>query len=145
MTGEEIRCVPKLEMGKYGQVAVLLALAGALAACGGGGSVSAATSPTAGEVMRCVVKGGGKKWPLSPVEPKGSPQKVATAFAVGPEAGHIGIYLSQRPVFTHPLAEAYDEFGEYHAHLALGGRALILLDPQSPKADTELAFRCVEG
>ncbi|HEX8752881.1 MAG TPA: hypothetical protein VF731_05635 [Solirubrobacterales bacterium] len=122
---------------------LLLAL---LSACGGGsGSRPVGAVPSPSELMQCIKDGGGQRWPLNPLLPEGMPKHTRTVFTIGPKAGHIGYYLSQRPVFTHRVVQGFDKTEEYLATVVLKGKGLVILDPGIAAADRKLAFECIEG
>ncbi len=138
-------------------VGALVATAILLVACGGGSgtgasgvasestaaTIAAPATLTPASVMRCIVDNGGEPWPLSPNEPKGSPAKPQTTFAIGPERGHIGVYFSLQPAVARRMAKGFDEFGEYAATPVHGGRLLVITDPGIGKPDSDVIFGCV--
>jgi hypothetical protein len=127
-------------MGRWFTVA--LVLTGLLAGCSDDSRVPVLTSAS---VMRCVLDGGGEKWPLTPQMPKGAPTRFETVYTIGPDRGHIGILISRPHTFTERLAKEFDEIGEYRATPTREGRVLVLLDGEISKADRTVAFECVEG
>lgn len=109
-----------------------------LAGCGGSSEVTAAG------ITRCVLEGGGDRWTQVPLKPDGFPRHLRSSVTVGPNRGHITVYLSERPVFNQRLANGFDELGEYHATVVLSHRGLVLLDNDITKRDERLAFECAE-
>jgi hypothetical protein len=127
-------------------VVPLLALL-AIGGCGGGGeSAAAASVPTAKEVLRCTIAGGGHHGDQQPLTPKGFPPHVEAAMLQGPDYNHIGFYISRRPVFTPRIAQEFDELGEFQAEILHGGRVLMISSSKYTSRETkELAFSCLEG
>ncbi len=127
-------------------IALFLGTAMLLTGCGSGGDTSDAPPPlTTAAVKGCLLEAGAAPEALSPQRPKGAPRHVQHVFFEGPVTGHIAIFLASEPVFGQGLARAYTDLNEYRATVARGGRALILLDPESPNPNRALAFKCVVG
>jgi hypothetical protein len=120
----------------------LLAL-GLLAGCGGGSS--SGEPPTAAEVTKCVIEGGGQTWGQAPIKPKGFPKHLEESATVGPQFAHITVYISPRRAFDQEIVKGFEEIQEYHAQLLYGGHGLLLLDPDIKKKDRELAMQCIEA
>jgi hypothetical protein len=67
-------------------------------------------------------------------------------MVTGPQNDHIGIYVSRRPVFNSRIARGFDEIGELHGEVLLGGRALMLFLPNYvSETERNLVLGCLEG